>query len=64
MGRNYKEEKAGEWIQPDQNGHRIACCDCGLVHAFDFRIKGKRVEFRVFNDNRATGQVRRHMKEE
>uniref|UniRef100_A0A6M3JAG3 Uncharacterized protein n=1 Tax=viral metagenome TaxID=1070528 RepID=A0A6M3JAG3_9ZZZZ len=56
----YKEEIAGRWITPVKKGYRMRCCDCGLVHKIDFR--GKNVQFRVFRDNRATGQIRRHMR--
>jgi hypothetical protein len=41
----------------------MACCDCGLVHTINFRIKDKRVQFQVFRNNRSTAMVRRHMKE-
>lgn len=38
----YKQEEAvrGEWscwINPVMKGYKLACCDCGLVHDFDFR---------------------------
>ncbi len=55
----YDEPKAGEWVKPVKRGYKLACCDCGLVHKFDFRIFEGRPEFRVFRDNRATGQQRR-----
>ncbi|GAG45807.1 unnamed protein product, partial [marine sediment metagenome] len=29
-------------------GYRLKCCDCGLVHKFDFRIKKGTVQFRAF----------------
>ncbi len=61
MGRKYQYQKAGKWIQPDQNGHRMACCDCGLVHAFDFKVHKGKVLLRAFLDSRATGQIRHHM---
>lgn len=60
----YEEPHEGEWIRPVRRGYKVACCDCGLVHSIDFRIKDRRIEFRVFADNRATGQVRRHMTQE
>jgi len=59
----YEEPEEGEWIRPIRKGYKMACCDCGLVHRFDFRIIGrvrKIIQFRVFRDNRATGQIRRH----
>jgi hypothetical protein len=29
----------GEWFQPRKRGHLMKCCDCGLVHRTDFRVK-------------------------
>jgi hypothetical protein len=40
--------------------HKIACCDCSLVHKFRFRIKRRRLYVKITRDNRATGQLRRH----
>jgi hypothetical protein len=57
----YPEPQAGQWVQPVRKGYKFACCDCGLVHKLDFRVKDRRVQFRVFRDNRATGQMRRSM---
>jgi len=58
----YKEQYNGEWIQPIRKGYKMMCCDCGLVHKLDFRIKKRKIQFRAFRDNRATGQARRHRK--
>jgi len=55
----YRAEKAGRRVYPIRRGYRMMCCDCGLVHEMDFRVKDGRIEFRVFRDNRATGQARR-----
>ncbi len=56
----YKGPKAGEWIQPVRKGYKMACCDCGLVHSMDFRVKEGRAQFRVFRNNRSTALMRRH----
>lgn len=56
----YEQPKAGQWVQPIRKGYKFSCCDCCLVHKLDFRIVKGRVQFRVFRDNRATGQMRRH----
>jgi len=58
----YDEPEANEWVMPIMKGYKLSCCDCGLVHEMDFRIVNKRVEFRARRNNRATGQVRRYMK--
>ena len=55
----YDQVTEGEWVQPIRNGYKMECCDCGLVHKLDFRIRKGRVQLRAFRDNRATGQKRR-----
>lgn len=25
------------WVNPIMKGYKLACCDCGLVHDFEFR---------------------------
>ena len=57
----YEQEFEGEWVYPVRKGYKIQCCDCGLVHTFDFRLRNGKIEYRVYRDNRATGQVRRHL---
>lgn len=46
-----------KWIQPNMAKYFLECCDCGLVHEFQFRAtpKSKRVEFRA---RRANGYTR------
>lgn len=58
----YEKPGAGEWVQPVENAYKMACCDCGLVHRVDFRVYEGRAQFRVYRDNRATGQMRRWLK--
>ena len=62
----YDQVVDGEWVRPIKRGYKMICCDCGLVHRVDFDHvpygRGRRVIFRVFRDNRATGQMRRHLK--
>ena len=57
-----------EWLRPIMKGYGFCCCDCGLVHHMDFRVirwgRGHKIELRARRDNRATGQVRRHMPKE
>lgn len=59
----YKNEKAGEWIRPVKRGYKMMCCDCQLVHVFEFKhIKwgnGRKIIFRSWRDNRATAAARR-----
>lgn len=58
----YDEPKAGEWVQPRRRGYKMACCDCGLVHTMNFRIRDGHIQWQVFRNNRATAAIRRHMK--
>ena len=60
----YLAVQAGEWIQPIRRGYKMSCCDCGLVHVLNFRLRKGRIQLQAFRDNRATGQKRRHIKEE
>ena len=57
----YEEPEEGEWVQPVEEGYKMACCDCGKVHRVDFRVVDGRAQFRVFDAPRSTGQTRRHM---
>ena len=58
---HYEQPEEGEWVQPIEDGYKMSCCDCGVVHKLDFRVHDGRAQFRAFRDNRATGQVRRHL---
>jgi len=58
----YEQPEEGEWVQPIEEGYKIACCSCGLVHKVDFRVVDGRAQFRVFAAPRSTGQIRRHRK--
>jgi hypothetical protein len=55
----YKPAKDGEWIRLDQAFHKIRCCDCSLVHLFEFRTVRGQIKFRAWRDPRATSQCRR-----
>lgn len=55
----YIKQKNGEWVQPIRRGYKMMCCDCGLVHKMNFRIKRGRIQFQASRDYRATGQARR-----
>ena len=55
----YEPVIPGKWFAPINKGYRMACCDCGLVHIFDFRIKDGDIELRAFRDNRRSAAIRR-----
>lgn len=54
----YPQIKDNTWILPIQRGYKLACCDCGLVHAVDFKVVKGVVWFRVARDSDATEQIR------
>jgi hypothetical protein len=65
MGRKYPKVQPGEWVYPRMTGYKMACCDCGLVHALDFEVVDDIepvVRLRAFRDNRATAAMRRKRK--
>jgi hypothetical protein len=37
----------GAWQTPVHRNYTLECCDCGLRHVLDFRIKGRSVQFRA-----------------
>ena len=59
----YVIPQQGEWVLPVLEGYKMRCCDCGLVHRMDFKAADDgQPMFRVFRDERATGQSRRWRK--
>ena len=54
----YHQQADGEWVQPVA-GYKMACCDCGLIHRMEFRVRQGHVQFRAWRDNRATSARRR-----
>lgn len=55
----YRRQVDGEWVQPVRRGYKLACCDCGLVHDVDFRVRRGKVQFRAFRNMRSTAGRRR-----
>jgi hypothetical protein len=59
----YIKRHDGEWFAVAQRGHRVACCDCGLVHLFRFRLVerngGRGIEMQAWRHERATAARRR-----
>ena len=56
----YVQVTDNDWIEPTpQRGHRMKCCDCGLVHVMNFRVRKGRVQFQPKRDKRATAAARR-----
>ena len=57
--KTYPDVRNGQWVRPIRRGYKSACCDCELVHRMDFRLNHGHIEFRLYRDQRATGQLRR-----
>ena len=55
----YADITPGEWITPRRKGYKLACCDCGLVHEVNFRVRKGKIEFQMFRNERATKQLRK-----
>jgi hypothetical protein len=51
---------SGDFIKLERT-FKTSCCDCGLAHTWEFRKRKGIYGFIVTRDNRATGQLRRHM---
>lgn len=54
----YEQAFDGAWMAVVRRAFRLQCCDCGLVHRFDFRLKDGAIELRAIRDGRATGGAR------
>ena len=53
----------GEWIEPTpQIGHKMSCCDCGLVHTVNFRVVKGKAQLQAFRNHKATSNRRRNKK--
>ena len=64
-----QEDGWTDWIKPKIHGYKMACCDCGLIHDFEFAVfdeDGKEIKgavmFRARRNKRATSQRRRKIK--
>lgn len=56
---NYTTRKDHEWFRIPRHGHLIACCDCGLVHLFKSRLRGRSVEVKAVRKSALTAARRR-----
>jgi len=58
-----KRPDAGEWIRMPKK-LKIGCCDCGLIHDFEFKIttrknKKPKLRMRVWRDDPMTAEHRK-----
>ncbi len=56
----YDQIYDGEWCTWNLRRNKLQCCDCGLVHVVDYRVRDGKVESRFERDERATQAVRRN----
>lgn len=54
-----KQIKDNEWFAPTMRKHLMACCDCGLVHWMDFKIKNNQLLIRAKRARNKTAQRRK-----
>lgn len=55
----YEHITEGDWFSAVKEGQDISCCDCGLVHSLEFRLRGGCIQYRFRLRPRQTGQIRR-----
>jgi hypothetical protein len=48
-----------EWAHPAVQTLELSCCDCGLVHDVQFRLKSGTFQFRVRRNEEATAEERK-----
>jgi len=55
--KKYPQIEPGQWVKPKRKYYRMMCCDCGLVHKFEFALvkwpPGFAIQLRGWRDNRA-----------
>lgn len=56
---NIKQNVDGKWQTPPRKNFYRACCDCGLVHREEYRVRNGLVQYRVFRDRAETRAERR-----
>lgn len=49
----------GEWFEPAMKNHKLGCCDCGLVHRVDFRVRDGKVQMRAVRARNYTAKQRK-----
>jgi hypothetical protein len=56
------QAKYNEWIEPSMKNFEWVCCDCGLTHKVDFKIRGRHVELRARRAEKLTAKERKRSK--
>lgn len=57
--RKWEQGFDGVRITPRMRNYRVRCCDCGLVHVINYRIKDGKLSYIARRDARSTAAWRR-----
>lgn len=49
----------GKWMTPTRKNFYRSCCDCGLVHREEYRVRNGKVQYRVWRDRAETRKERK-----
>jgi hypothetical protein len=49
----FMERDGGQWAPIEGGEQLVCCCDCGLGHLYEYRIKHGKIEQRVSRHRRA-----------
>ena len=60
MDKKYKDIELKTDLNWRKQTLRFQCCDCGLVHDYEFVVSGSKIRIITTRNNRATGQIRRY----
>ncbi len=56
----YEKKIQNRWLTPIEDGFKLACCDCGLVHDVAFRVLDGRAQINfIRRDSAETTRLRR-----
>lgn len=55
---NVQQVYEGQWTDFERHD-RLQCCDCCLVHSFEWRIRNSRLQIKMLRENRSTAAYRR-----
>ena len=61
-GKRYYAPEAGEWYLVNRKYHAGACCDWGLVHLVETRVRKGRIEQRAWRSEAQTAGKRSSLK--
>ena len=62
-GKLHIKVRQGDWMTLPSRVVQLRCCDCGLIHTIQLRLRKTRIAWRFWLDKRSTAQVRRHKRQ-